>query len=186
MDKEFELFLELSDNLRKGYKNSLLPIQHNWRSVLEKIIGGEIPQILEVIYSKCSGTYYETQNQSLMDFVPGYLLIHISEYSKHYDELKYMLKQKNLKDEFLPVLRNYSSDFFVLNVKTNEMFLIFHDEDGIHLIHKNPETFLLTLINNYKENVYFLDEDGFLDYDIDLEYEVARKYNKDIEYWNDD
>jgi len=184
MEKEFGEYIELSDSLRKGYKGSLLPITIGWSLILKEIVE-EIPVLFEVIYSKYSGTYYEIKNQRLMDFVPGYLLIHILEFKKNFEDLESILNSKNIKEKFLPILRNYSSDFYALNVNTNEVFLIFHDDDEIDLIHKTPADFLLTLKKNYEEHVYFLDEDGFLDYDEDLEFEVGNKYNQDIDFWNE-
>ncbi|MDR2235070.1 MAG: hypothetical protein LBE92_03015 [Chryseobacterium sp.] len=184
MEKEFEKYIDLSDDLRKGYKESLLPITNNWSFILGEI-ASQIPELFRIIYSKYSGTYYEINNQKLMDFVPGYLLIHISEFKKNFEDLKQILNNKNIKQKFLPILRNYSSDFYALNVNTNEIFLIFHDEDEIDLIHKTPDDFLLTLRKNYEEHVYFLDEDGFLDYDEDLEFEVGSKYNEDVDFWNE-
>jgi len=52
-------------------------------------------------------------------------------------------------------------------------------------MHKTPLKFLETLNDFYIQKVYFLDEDGFLDYDIELENEVGKKKNPKIEYWNE-
>lgn len=184
MEKEFEDFIKLSDHLRNGYEDSLLPVEHDWRTILDTTLG-DVPDLLKIIYSKYSGTYYEIENQKLMDFIPGYLLIHISEYKKDFDELKAILNSKGIDGKFAPVLRNYSSDFYAIEINTGSIYLIFHDDDEIDLIHNSSYDFIYTLKKNYEEKVYFLDEDDYLDYDADLEYEVARKYNEGVEFWEE-
>lgn len=185
MENEFKDFIKLSDHLRNGFEDSLLPAGTDWNSILEKTLG-DVLVLLKIIYSKCAGTLYEIENQNLMDFVPGYLLIHISEYKKNFDELKAILNSKGIHDKFAPVLRNYSSDFYEIEINTGAIYLIFHYDEGIDLIHHSSYDFINTLRKNYEENVYFLDEDGFIDYDADLEYEVARKYNEGIDFWEED
>lgn len=65
----------------------------------------------------------------------------------------------------------------------NKIYLIYHDDPQIYLIHNDANKFLETLNENYKQNVYFLDQDGYLDYDQELEYKVAKEINKNIEFW---
>ncbi|KDN11546.1 hypothetical protein SALWKB12_2197 [Snodgrassella communis] len=65
----------------------------------------------------------------------------------------------------------------------NKIYLIYHDDPKIYLIHNDANKFLETLNENYKQNVYFLDQDGYLDYNQDLEYKVAKEINKDIDFW---
>lgn len=185
MEKELDDYIYISDHLRMGYKNSLLPINRNWSAILNTTLG-DVPELLKIIYAKYSGTHYEIENQKFMDFVPGYLLIHISEYKKNFDELKAILNSKGIQGKFAPILRNYSSDFYAIEIRTGTIYLIFHDDEEIDLIHQGSDDFIYTLNKNYEEKVYFLDEDGFLDYDADLEYVVARKYNEGIEFWEEE
>ena len=120
-----------------------------------------------------------------MDFIPGYLLIHILEYEKSYNQLRSMLNNRNIKRTFYPVLRNYSSDFIVLDADSQEIYQIFHDDDEVYLIHKNSMNFLKTINAFYSEKVYFVDGDGYLDYDSALEYEIGAINNPGIEYWEE-
>jgi hypothetical protein len=186
MEQEFESYLNLSDNLRRGYAASLLPVNENWNLLLSEVMEDRIPEFLKVIYSRVAGTRYEVKDQSLMDFIPGYLLIHVEEYSKAYSTLKKILKGFDIEETFYPILRNYSSDFYALKKETNEIYTIYHDDYEINLIHNAPIDFLNTLIANYEKEVYFLDDDGYLDYDMDMEYEVARQTNPGIEYWDEE
>jgi len=182
MEELFELFLEQSEKLRNGYRASLLPVNDNWFEILNSSIG-EIPELLKVIYSKVSGTNYETDDQKFMDFLPGYLLIHINEYAEANRDLQNILKSLDVSEEYVPLLRNYSSDFVAVKKDSGAIYELFHDDDEIYLIHKTSEDFLKTINAFYSEKVFFTDEDGYLDYDEDLQYEVGRQYNPDVEYW---
>lgn len=83
----------------------------------------------------------------------------------------------------MPILRNFSSDFIAINKDSDEIYEILHVETKIYLIHKTPLDFLKIINAFYSENVFFTDEDNYLDYDEDLQYEVARKYNPGIDFW---
>lgn len=145
----------------------------------------DIPDILETIYKNVSGTRYELKDQRMMDFLPGFLLIHILEYQESDIQLNKILKGRE-EDQYLPLLRNYSSDFIALNVRTNGIYQIFHDDDESYLIYKNPMDFLKTINDFYYGNAYFMDEDGYLDYDPDLEYEIAKRNNPEVKFWEED
>jgi len=69
MEKLFLEYIEKSNELRPGYRESLLPINKDWNKILQELMG-TIPEIFEIIYSTVSGTNYETEEQKLMDFVP--------------------------------------------------------------------------------------------------------------------
>ena len=45
---------------------------------------------------------------------------------------------------------------------------------------------LRTIIACYKEKIYFLDDDGYLDMDFDEEQLIGQKYNPGIDYWFED
>lgn len=174
----FKKFLELSDSLRNNYSNSL-EINDD-----EELNGNGIPDVLSPIYSKVKGTLYEVKNQSLMDFIPGFLLIHKSEYREFKSKMTKMLSES--KDSYFPFLVNYSSDFYALKVENRidkGVFLINHDELNPIKIHDSFEAFFETIIAFYEKQVYFLDEDGYLDMDFDKEEEVAQELNPEIPFW---
>jgi hypothetical protein len=120
-----------------------------------------------------------------MDFTPGFFLIHIEEYRKNYNEVNLLTNQLNFHSIYLPLLRNYSSDFYVFDTQTHNICLLNHDGAEINVLYDNTLEFLETLVQNYKEDAYYLDDDGFLDYDSDKEYEVAGKMNPEIKFWKD-
>ena len=75
MEKEIscliDVFINLSDELRPGYSLSI--VKNNELSLI-------LPDSLKILYSKESGTYYEIEDQRMMDFLPGYPLIRDAEY----------------------------------------------------------------------------------------------------------
>lgn len=171
-------FISLSDELRPGYSLSIA--KDNELSLI-------LPESLIILYSKVSGTYYETENQRMMDFVPGYLLIRDAEYEGFMQSIKEMIP--NGEDEYFPILVNYSSDFYALKVSGGKevgIFLIDHDGDEPTKIHNSFEDFLRTIIACYQEKVYFLDDDGYLDMNFDGEQLIGQKYNHAIDYWFED
>ena len=171
-------FISLSDELRPGYS---LSIAKNKESSLI------LPESLDILYSKVSGTYYEIEDQRLMDFLPGYLLIRDAEYESFMQSVKEMIP--NGEDKYYPILVNYSSDFYALKVsegKEKGIFLIEHDADEPTKIHNSFEDFLRTIIACYKGKIYFLDDDGYLDMDFYEEQLIGQKYNPDIDYWFED
>jgi len=168
-------YLNLSNSFRKKYKDSI-----NFNPTKDVRIN--IPTPLNSIYSLADGTKYEVENQSLMDFIPGFLLIHTTEYNEFVNKLNTILNEKD-KNKFYPILVNYSSDFYALNKGDLGIYLINHDNNKPIKIHNTFDDFIITLIACYEDNVYFLDEDGYLDMDFDKEELVAQKLNPDIKFW---
>ncbi len=170
-----DTYLKLSDKLRPGYTDTLAK---------KSDVSIQLPTSLKKVYSKISGTYYEIEDQKMMDFIPGYLLIRDTEYENFKKSLDKIVIDEN--DNFYPFLVNYSSDFYALKVRDNHeegVYTIDHDMPDAIKIHNSIEDFFKTIISCYEENVYFLDEDGYLDMDFDKEQIVGQKYNPDIEYW---
>lgn len=177
MEKDFLEYLRLSDALRNGYRNSLLPINWGWSSKLEEIMVQNVPDLFKVIYSNVGGTKYNVRQQEYMDFMPGFLLIHIDEWVAHYKNLAQIV------ENYFPILCNYSSDYIAMNSHTGEICEIFHDDMNADVIFEDASHFFKTLVAYYTNNVYFLDSDGYLDYDEDKEYEVASQLNPNVVYW---
>lgn len=182
MEDLFKKYLEKSEHLRPGYIQSLGVANGKWR---EKDFGGfvHLPELLSVIYSRVEGTPYEIKNQELMDFIPGYLLISSSEYKKNYDDFSNLVST-SFKGNLFPILRNYSSDFIAVELESGKVYQFFHDDD-LYIIHENSTAFLETLNLYYDEKVFMLDEDGYLDFDIDKQYEVAAEHNPSIDFWKE-
>ena len=74
----FRQFMFLSMSLREDYSKSLGEKADNWEEILH-LLDNNIPMLYQVLYSQVSGTFRDIDQQELMDFIPGYRLIHINE-----------------------------------------------------------------------------------------------------------
>ncbi len=176
-------FIKLSAKLRSDYPDSLGSSFSGWENVV-KTLTPSIPIIYKAIYSKVSGTMRNIENQTLMDFIPGYRLIHIQDLEKENTNLKAVLQYYEgfEKITLLPILANYSSDFICFGRDERGMEKIYsvHHDDEPYMLYESPENFLKTICEFYRQNVYFLDQDGYLDCDFDKLQIVSTKINLDI------
>ena len=172
-------FLSLSDELRPQYSASL---GTSSQKIAESVAlyGKPLPTFLRSIYSKVQGTLAGIQQQWLMDFIPGYRLIHITELAACHDACASIQGGQ----QFVPFLANYSSDFFCWS--NGKIYEIAHDRPTPILVHENEELFYETICKFYENGVYFLDDDGYLDYDYDQERIVGTAINSGISYWQDE
>jgi hypothetical protein len=177
MEELFKKYIELSNSLRSRYKNSL-GTSKNHNSILK-----DLPTPLRIIYSIVEGTNYEVEDQTLMDFYPGFLLININEFNNFLSTFR----ENYEETAYFPFLVNYSSDFYLLKVdKMNNdigVYISTNDDIDIIKIHNSFEDFLKTLIAFYERNVFFLDDDGYLDMDFDKHIIIGQEMNPDVEYW---
>ncbi|WP_079508789.1 hypothetical protein [Mesobacillus jeotgali] len=87
----------------------------------------------------------------------------------------------------VPFLANYSSDFICYvedKFDKGYISLFLHDDPKLIIMHRSPIKFLKTINEFYKKNVFFLDEDGYLDLKWDKEGKLGLALNPDAEYWN--
>ena len=178
MDK-FKLFLEKSEYLRPGYKNSLEHIDNSFNDKWLKVFSC-IPAFFMEIYTFCNGTKEDIENQKFFDFIPGYRLMTINEIIDNYMK---DFENYNQYDLLIPFLADYSGSYYMY-AKKDDMESIVLFSDGIdEVIHSSTDDFWNTIIAFYDEKVYFLDEDDYLSYDYDMESEIGKKYNPNIDYW---
>ena len=177
----FISFLNKSENLRKGYINSLEKADVNFKKKWLKCFS-YIPYFFEEIYSVCNGTKREIKEQAFFDFVPGYRLMQIDEILDIYlKEFKINKKYDNI----IPFLEDYSSCYYAYATNKNKESIVLVEDGKTEIIHSEISKFWQTIIAFYDEQVYFLDEDGFLSYDYVKEGKVGEKYNADIKYWKE-
>lgn len=171
----FDNFIEYSAKLRSGYPDSLGSSFREWENIVIRITP-EIPAICKAIYSKVSGTMRSIETQSLMDFIPGYRLIHIQELESEKISLEGILQYEDEIEELtlLPILANYSSCYICYgrDESGSEKIYMVTPEDEPEVMYESPEKFLETICECYKQNIYFLDQDGYLDCDFDKLYEL--------------
>lgn len=178
-------YLNKSDILRTGYLSSLgEPVE-----LLDSSLGGfSKSKLINSLYSIVSGTKLPVSDKRMMDFIPGYRLLHISELMDRFCIIKKHPFYKTIlhsSDFVVPFLMNYSSDFIcvICNGGDEKVIEVLHDVDSFILRHNSPFDFINTLNEFYNKNVYFLDKDGYLDYDFELEGKIGASLNSNINYW---
>ena len=188
-----DLFVELislSDQMRCGYKISLGIPHQAWEEILTNI-NHSVPQIYREIYSTFAGTHRDLKEQQLMDFIPGYRLIHIEELEAEYDAFAHMADLnaicENQIETAAPLLADSASNYicYVKKRDGTEAIFSYSPEGGFEEMHRSLETFFETVIAFYQEDVYFLDNDGFLDYDFEKAGAIGKTLNPGITYWSE-
>ncbi len=195
MPENIDLFTEilsLAETSRPGYRSTLGSgfTEAEITDALLPLVNerADIPEILYAIYGEVAGTPHQIQDQQFMDLTPGYRLIHLRELAQEVSKLGDRFKElHNETGGFLfPVLANYSSDYIcVLANKDNgedEIYDVSHD-DATQLMHVNSNIFLTFVRDCYRDGIYFLDDDKYLDYDADREWDHGRELNPDLDYW---
>ncbi len=175
----FEVFLSKSEKLRNGYIKSLETVDVNF-SVKWLEHFAYIPAFFEEIYNVCNGTKQDISEQKFFDFLPGYRLMQVDEIIESYEQT---FKSCLECDKIIPFLADYSGCYYAYAINKGKECIVLFTDEGIDLIHSNISDFWDTIVAFYDENVYFLDEDGFLSYDYEMEGNIGKKYNKGISYW---
>lgn len=177
----FKTFLSKSGELRKGYINSLEPADKDFHQKwLEHF--SDIPAFFEEIYSACNGTKRDISEQIYFDFLPGYRLMQADEIIEIYER---DFKDCSEYDAIIPFLADYSGCYYAYARDKDRECIVLIGDGEIDEIHFSAEDFWTTVIAFYDEGVYFLDDDGYLDYDLEKESEVGEKYNPKISYWRE-
>lgn len=184
LKKYFEEYIGLSEGLRLEYPGSLGKAAEDWSEAFSTL--NEIPELLEVIYSSVQGTQREIKNQRLMDFIPGYRLIHIDELVQ--EKINIDNRSDWPKGSLvIPFMADYAGDYFcyVEYVEGDSGICVFvHDEGNLELVYRTQEKFLKTIIEMYKQHAYYLDNDGYLDYDYQKEGIIGLRLNPEVTYWS--
>lgn len=187
LTEQFQEYLKLSADLRPDYIASLGKGDNEAKITA---IFPEAPELLKAIYNTVSGTSSEEEEPSLIEFIPGYRLIHINEYEAEMKILAGILEGKGHQVDgvILPILTNYGSDFICYYKSADGVERVcdlLHDFGDLIVMYESPEKFLETLCEFYKQEVYFLDEEGYLDCDLVKEGEVGAALNPDAKYWSE-
>lgn len=140
-----------------------------------------VPKQLKPIYEVALGTASSVSDQTLMDIVPGYRLIHRNELDQESVNLSKNLSAKEV--EYLPFLANYSSCFVALSLKDAGVYQITPDALPERLA-ETLEKYWDTIMSFYNDGVYLLDSDGYLDYNFEQEGEVGARLNPTCQYWS--
>ncbi len=172
-------FIQLSGSLRPTYPDSLGGPDPKYNETIRSFGSSAIHELVEVVYSQVSGTRGDVSDQRLMDFLPGYRLIHIDDLTICHSAVSKMIGKRNV----LPLLANYSSDFIC--IYDDAIYDLSHEAPELMMMHKSPVGFLRTICEFYHRGIYFLDDDGYLDYDSDQEAICGSELNPGVAYWSE-
>lgn len=178
----FKEFLEKSEELRNGYTSRLAPADKIFREKWSKHFS-ELPELFEEIYGNCNGTVREIEEQMFFDFLPGYRLMQIDDIIEIYES---DLKNRPEFDIVIPFLADYSGCYYAYAKEGGRECVVLIADGDLEEIHSTVDDFWKTVLAFYDEGVYFLDEDGYLDYDFEKEAEIGEKFNPGISYWSED
>lgn len=181
MKVNFKAFLSKSEELRKGYAASLEPADKDFQKKwLEHF--SYIPLFFEEIYTACNGTKQNVSEQIYFDFLPGYRLMQADEIIDIYEQ---DFKECSEYDLVIPFLTDYSGSYYAYAKDNHRECVVLIIDGDLEEIHFDVVDYWKTVIAFYDEGVYFLDEDGYLDYDLEKESEAGEKYNPKISYWRE-
>lgn len=171
-------FFEKSESLRPGFIQSLCDRNPKYKDILRSNIS-DVPDMLYELYAMSDGTDKNIKQQRYFDFLPGYRLMHTEEVVYAYNEFKDLKKY----DLIIPFLNDFSCSYYAY-VKSNcKEFIVLISDAGIDVLHNSVMDFWKTINAFYDENVYYLDDDGYLSYDYDLEGVIGKKYNNEVSFW---
>ena len=179
-----EEFFDVSENVRPGLTSQL---GKGDVASLEKAVDpffNSIPESLKKVFGLYSGVG-SVKNQRFFDLIPGYRLLGITELMDGIREAS------NNFENFVavPIFKNMSSDYVVFcfdrRGQEKGVYRCWHDDDEPSMISKSIEDYFVTLISFYREGVFYLDSDGYLDYDFDKEGVVGARLNPGCEYWSE-
>ncbi len=173
------IFLSKTENMRNGYLKMLdspdIDFKEKWLKHFSLL-----PDFFKEIYSICNGTKPEINEQIFFDFIPGFRLMQVDEIIEKYE--KEFIDNTEFKI-IIPFLADYASNYYAYAIKNDIEYIVFVEDYEIEIIHSDIDSFWKTIIAFYDEDVYYLDEDGYLSYDFGKEGDIGRKYNSEIDYW---
>ena len=179
MDRIFKEYINLSQNLRNKYL-----IEENNKNenikILMNIFKKDIPSFYLTGYSFINGTQKSIENQELMDFIPGFRLIHIEELEEEISTF-----QNFYNNNYFTFLADYGGCYIGFSDKEDKICYFSPENLKKISMYENLEKFFETIIRCYEKKIFFLDEDGYLDYDYDEENLLGKILNPNCEYWKD-
>ena len=181
MKKEIIDFYKKSEQLRNGYIVSLSKTNDEELRKFRKIFPNVSEMFFEM-YSFANGTKADIKDQKFFDFIPGFRLMPIEELMGNYE--KHTIEDNKVDSILIPFLNDYAGCYYAYSKKDDVEVIVYISEEGIEIVHNSVMNFWITINAFYDENVYFLDDDGYLSYDFEREGIIGRKLNPSVCYWN--
>jgi len=141
----------------------------------------DVPSSLVTIYCMADGTEQETEFQAAVDILPGFRLIHRRELA---EETALFHKTYTGIEDFIPFMADDSCNYIALNSADGGVIRV-AQEYGLSRVAASLDDFWATVLACYEQGAYFLDDEGFLDYDFEGEGDIGLRINPDCNYWSE-
>jgi hypothetical protein len=185
----FRDLLQEIQKIRPEYISSLgegLTIDH----ISDQLNIQPIPEEIIAIYSCVSGSplyassspsFSDLDGSRLWDFIPGYGLIRLNDINQViHSALSFKAEEPDYEWElgWIPFLADFSGNYYCINrLNKNQTIICVDNEIGCSICSQNMNSFLLATLECYKQNVFFVDEDGWLDCnDYELQAKIFRNF----------
>jgi hypothetical protein len=135
-----------------------------------------VPDELFAIYMNLCGTaiYHSPpkyRDSRYWDFMPGYGLISIYDLQEEFNfllSMKQEISSYPWKPDMIPLLKDFSGSYYCLrNLHNNHSIVSTDPVIGNLEIFPNLWQFIRAITQCYRQNIYYIDEDGWLDCDDD-------------------
>lgn len=143
--------------------------------------GDSFPLQFSFMYSSVAGTRQSIEDQSLMDIVPGLRLIHRDEIKEEIARFKLFYSEL---ENHIPFLADDSSCYVSLNTDDGGVYRV-AKEYGTSKVANSIEEYWNTIFTCYNEGAFYLDSEGYLDFDFEKEGEIGKRINPECEYWSE-
>lgn len=167
----FEVFITFAVSQRPKFKSAI-----GYEAQAPDV---STPAPLLLMYSVVAGTLKSIEDPAVMDVVPGLRLIHRGELT---DETARFRETYNKLDTHIPFLADDSSCFVSLDLEDGSVYRV-APEYGTSKLADSLEAYWDTVYECYKTKAFFLDAEGYLDFDFEKEGEVGARINPGCEYW---
>lgn len=138
-----------------------------------------LPPVLSNMYRIVTGTLASIEDQSVMDIIPGLRLIHHAELQNETKKFTDMYTDLMFH---VPFLADYSSCYVTVNTYDGAIYRV-APEYGTSKVALSLDAFWETVLTCYQNGAFFLDDEGYLDFDFEAEGRIGLRMNPNCEYW---
>ena len=169
--------IRLAEEKRPGFAHAI-----GYRGGASATEPREVPIAVHPLYAVARGTPRTISEQHLMDIVPGFRLIHLSEIEAVSRDLRRTWPEL---PAHVPFLADYGGCYYLVDSLSGAV-LYLDPHDGVATVARSLNRFLQTVHRCYVEEAYFLDADGYLDYDETQVHRIGASMNPGCEHWAPD
>ena len=138
-----------------------------------------VPSVLSNMYRIVTGTPASIDDQSVMDIIPGLRFIHYAELK---NEIRLFSDMYTNLVSHVPFLADYSSCYVTVDTSDGAVYRV-APEYGTSKVAQSLDSFWETVLACYQNKAFFLDDEGYLDFDFEAEGQVGLRLNPNCAYW---